>query len=55
MKQATNLKDVALPMLLPGIRVNTSPTNYFPIREVQLMRFDGKGWQRFGEIIEGAG
>lgn len=55
MRQATNLKDFELPVLLPGIRVNTSPTNYFPIRQVQLIRFDGKGWQRFGEIIEGAG
>lgn len=55
MRQATSLKDVELPMLLPGIHLNTSPTNYFPIRQVQLMHFDGKGWQRFGDIIEGAG
>ena len=55
MRQATNLKDVALPTLLPGVRVNTSPTNYFPIRQVQLIRFDGKGWERFGDIIEGVG
>ena len=36
MKQAINLKDLALPLLLPGIKVNTSPTNYSPIRQMQL-------------------
>ncbi|MFC0282096.1 ABC transporter substrate-binding protein [Camelimonas abortus] len=55
MRQATSLKDLEMPTLLPGIRINTSPTNYFPIRQVQLMRFNGKTWERFGDIIEGAG
>jgi branched-chain amino acid transport system substrate-binding protein len=40
-KQATNLHDLELPTLLPGIRVNTSPTNYHPIRQMQLGKFDG--------------
>ena len=54
MKQATNLKDVEIPTLLPGIKVNTSPTNYHPIRQMQLQRWDGKSWVRFGDVIEGA-
>src|SRR5689334_7390062 len=54
MKQATNLHDVSNPLLLPGIKINTSPTNYHPIRAMQLMKWDGKTWVRFGSIIEGA-
>ena len=50
MKQAGNLKNLELPMLLPGIRVNTSATDYDPIEQLQLMRFDGKEWVRFGEM-----
>ncbi len=55
MRQATNLHDVELPTLLPGMLINTSPTNYHPIRQMQLARWNGKTWQRFGELIEGAG
>jgi branched-chain amino acid transport system substrate-binding protein len=51
MKQAANLKDLRLPMLLPGVRVNTSATDYDPIKQLQLMRFDGKQWVRFGEVV----
>jgi len=51
MRQAANLKDFELPLLLPGIRINTSPTDYRVIRQVQLQRFDGKKWVRFGEVI----
>jgi len=54
MKQATNLHDLELPTLLPGIKVNTSPTNYHPIRALQMLRWDGKTWVRFGPVIEGA-
>ena len=54
MKQATNLHDVDNPLLLPGIKINTSPTNFHPIKAMQLMKWDGKTWVRFGEIIEGA-
>jgi branched-chain amino acid transport system substrate-binding protein len=52
MKQAANLKDLELPMLLPGIKVNTSPTDFYPIRQEQLAKFDGKEWVRFGEIYD---
>ena len=49
--QATNIKDLELPMLLPGIKLNTSPTNYSPIRQLQLAQFDGESWQLFGDLI----
>jgi len=51
MRQAANLKDLELPMLLPGIRINTSPTDFYPIEQAQLIRFDGKTWVRFGELM----
>ena len=51
MKQAASLKDLALPMLLPGIKVNTSPTDFYPIEQMQLQKFDGKTWELFGDII----
>ena len=52
MRQAANLKNVELPMLLPGIKVNTSPTDFFPIDQQQLGKFDGKEWKNFGELID---
>jgi branched-chain amino acid transport system substrate-binding protein len=51
MRQAANLKGVDLPLLLPGIKVNTSPTDFYPIQSVQLARFKGETWERFGEIL----
>jgi branched-chain amino acid transport system substrate-binding protein len=54
MKQATSIRDLEVPVLLPGIRVNTSPTNYHPIRQMQLQKWTGQTWQRFGSILEGA-
>jgi branched-chain amino acid transport system substrate-binding protein len=53
MKQATNIKHEVNPVLLPGIIVSDSPTNYHPIRALQPARWDGKAWVRFGEVIEG--
>ncbi len=55
LKQATNLQDLQLPTLLPGITVSTSPANYHPIRQLQLQRWNGTRWERFGSVIEGAG
>jgi branched-chain amino acid transport system substrate-binding protein len=52
MAQAANLKNFELPMLLPGMAINTSPTNYSPIRQMQLATFDGASWQRFGDLIQ---
>ncbi len=53
MKEAANLKDFELPTLLPGMKINTSPTNYFPIRQMQLARSDGQTWELFGDLIMG--
>jgi branched-chain amino acid transport system substrate-binding protein len=55
MKQAANIHDLELPTALPGIKINTSPTNYHPIRQMQLEKWDGKTWVRFGDVISGAG
>jgi branched-chain amino acid transport system substrate-binding protein len=48
-RQAENLHDVSLPMLLPGIKLNTSKTEHVPIRQLYLMRFTGETWEVFGE------
>ena len=53
MKQAANLKDLELPLLLPGMTINTSPTNFSPIRQMQLASFNGTSWELFGEIVQG--
>ena len=54
MKQAANLHDLELPMLLPGITINTSPTNFAPIRQAQMRRFDGERYVPFGPVLTGA-
>jgi len=51
MRQAASLKAVELPMLLPGITVNTSPSDYFPIQSVRLQRFKGETWEVYGDIL----
>jgi branched-chain amino acid transport system substrate-binding protein len=51
MRQAANLKDFELPMLMPGIKINTSPKDFRPIEQVQLMRFDGRTWQPIGNVL----
>ncbi|HUB97601.1 MAG TPA: ABC transporter substrate-binding protein [Stellaceae bacterium] len=51
MKQALNMKDVKLPLLLPGIALNTSPDNYFPMHTMQLKRFDGTRWVLIGKPV----
>ncbi|KRR30214.1 ABC transporter substrate-binding protein [Bradyrhizobium retamae] len=53
MKQAASIKDLELGGLLPGIKVNTSPTDFAPISSVQLIKFKGETWERFGEILSG--
>jgi branched-chain amino acid transport system substrate-binding protein len=54
MKQAANLHDVTVPMLLPGIKANTSPTDFAPLKQVQMGRFTGERWELFGPLITGA-
>jgi branched-chain amino acid transport system substrate-binding protein len=53
MKQAANLKDLELGMLLPGIKINTSPTDYFPVEQMQMSRFNGDHGELFGSAIGG--
>jgi branched-chain amino acid transport system substrate-binding protein len=53
MKQAASLKGLKLPMLLPGITINTGPDDYAPIKQLQMERFDGASWELFGPIITG--
>jgi len=53
MKQAANIKDLVLPMTLPGAKINTSPTNFSPIRQMQLATFNGESWSAFGDILQG--
>jgi len=51
MKQMASIKDLQLPMMLPGIKWNTSPDDFFLIESAQLQRFDGKEWVLFGKVI----
>jgi branched-chain amino acid transport system substrate-binding protein len=53
MKQAASLKNFELGLLLPGIRINTSPTDYFPIEQMQMSRFNGEHGELFGTPISG--
>jgi branched-chain amino acid transport system substrate-binding protein len=53
MKQAGNIKDLELPMTLPGIKINTSPDNFSPIRQMQLATFNGENWSVFGDLLQG--
>jgi ABC-type branched-subunit amino acid transport system substrate-binding protein len=53
MKQAASLKDVQLGGLLPGIKLNTSATDFAPIEQLQMMKFEGEHWKLFGDVIEG--
>jgi branched-chain amino acid transport system substrate-binding protein len=53
MKQAASLKDFAPDTLLPGVKINTSPTDFAPIEQLQMMRFKGEKWDLFGDIISG--
>ncbi len=54
MRQAESLHDLELPVLLPGIKISTSQTDHRPIKSMQLMRWTGKTWERFGDLIAGA-
>jgi branched-chain amino acid transport system substrate-binding protein len=54
MKQVNNLHDFEVPVLLPGLKVNTSPTNHHPVRAMELEKWDGTKWVLFGDVIQGA-
>ncbi|HUF19354.1 MAG TPA: branched-chain amino acid ABC transporter substrate-binding protein, partial [Burkholderiales bacterium] len=51
MKQMTSIRDLQMPMMLPGITWNTGPDDYFLIESGQLARFDGNEWDLFGDVI----
>jgi len=51
MKQAASLRNFRTEVLLPGIAINTSPTDFAPISQLQLMRFKGERWELFGDVI----
>jgi branched-chain amino acid transport system substrate-binding protein len=53
MKQAASLKDFVPDTLLPGVKINTSPTDFAPISQLQMQRFKGEKWELFGEIVNG--
>jgi len=51
MKQAASIKDLQLSLALPGVKINTGPTDFYPFESMQLMRFDGKQWVLFGDVM----
>jgi branched-chain amino acid transport system substrate-binding protein len=51
MKQAASIKDLQLSLALPGVKINTGPADFYPFESMQLMRFDGKQWVLFGEVM----
>ncbi|MBI1773737.1 MAG: ABC transporter substrate-binding protein [Proteobacteria bacterium] len=53
MKQAASLKNLELGMLLPGIKINTAPTDFYPIKQMQMQRFNGERWELFGPVMSG--
>jgi len=53
MKQAANLHDLKFGMLLPGITINTSPDDFYPIEQMQMQRFDGERWELIGPVLTG--
>jgi branched-chain amino acid transport system substrate-binding protein len=53
MKQAANLKNLELGMLLPGIKINTSPTDFYPIQQMQMQEFTGERWKSIGPVMRG--
>jgi len=55
MRQAANLRNFELPMLLPGIKINTGTNDYYPIEQMQMQRFNGTTWELFGFVLSGEG
>jgi branched-chain amino acid transport system substrate-binding protein len=51
MKQAASLKALEVPLLIPGVKINTSPTDFYPIQSVRLQRFKGEAWHLFGDVL----
>lgn len=54
MRQALSIRDVEVPAFLPGLKLNTSPTNHSPMTQLQLQRWTGTTWELFGQLIQAA-
>jgi branched-chain amino acid transport system substrate-binding protein len=54
MKEAANLRGLRLPMLLPGMEISTGPTDFYPIKQMQMQRFNGESWELFGPLMNGS-
>jgi hypothetical protein len=54
MKQAASMHELKVPMLLPGITLSTSATDYAPVKQMQLQKFDGETWRLFGDVLSGS-
>ena len=52
LKQALSLKNLSLPMLVPGVTINTGPDDYLPLQQMQMMQFDGEKWALTGKLID---
>jgi ABC-type branched-subunit amino acid transport system substrate-binding protein len=52
LRQAASLRDVKVPLLLPGVTVSTGPDDYLPFQQLRLQRFNGKSWEGFGELLD---
>jgi branched-chain amino acid transport system substrate-binding protein len=55
MNEAAKIHIQGGPLSLPGITISTSATDYAPIKQMQMMKFDGNTWNLFGEVISGSG
>jgi branched-chain amino acid transport system substrate-binding protein len=53
MKQAASLKSVQLPMVIDGIKANTSESDFYPLQSLKMHRFKGETWEPFGDVISG--
>ena len=51
MRQAASLKDLEVPLMLPGVKVNTSPTDFYPLQSLQMAKFEGDRWVLFGDMM----
>jgi branched-chain amino acid transport system substrate-binding protein len=54
MHQPSSMKDIEVGALLPGVHINSSPTNFHPIRQLQLMRWKGKTWELSSDVLSGS-
>ena len=51
MRQAASIKDLEVPLLVPGSRANTTPTDFYPVKDLQMSRMEGRHWIAFGPLM----